>query len=278
MDWAEYLNECLIHECGQEYSLTDIANAQVDDYRLFDILLQQFIESSNVQIQASFAYYLASKSKLGEDYLNQEYSGLLLQSKASVLRTFNELSDILGLSPEMAKRARMQIHRACFGAFDHLNGMVTEGDTGALGDYGPNSLRLEVFLLGKIGQSTQLPDKFRVRRTLEHELNHASSVQTNIKIGLQLLIGRKGVDVNEGMTNLLSEISLDYPGFQKRMGGTIIQPKGELYYRPQTTAMLRLYEQDRASFATLFRAYHGDISNPNDLESALDAFYTICHR
>lgn len=279
-DWAQYLNKCLIQEYG--HGLGDIANAakmQAGDHKSFDNLLKRLLKESGIQTKVAFAYFIAGKAKAGEIYLEQEYGGMLSQSKDSVIRSFNDLSMSMGLSPEMVQRAREQINRACFGAFDHLSSMVTMAETGNIADYKPGTLRIQVSYSGSISDpSPQLIKGPLARKSIEHELNHASSVQTDRKIGLQLLVGRKGIDVNEAMTNFLAERALGFPGFPHKLGGTIERPRGHLTYPEQTIAMLLLFNNDKSKFATLFRAYHGDISNSNDLERALDAFYAICHR
>jgi len=273
-DWANHLNACLIQEHG--VNLRDIANAQADDYGSFNNLLKRLIQKSRIQTQVAFAYYIAGKSKAGETFLEKEYGDILNDSKYSVIRNLDDLSIGMGLSPDMVQRAREQIKRACFGAFDHLSSMVTMAETDTIANYQPGTLRIQMSYSGSINDpSPQLIKGPMARKSIEHELNHVSSVQTNRKIGLQLLDRQKGIDVNEAMTNFLAERALDFPGFPHERGGTIERPRGYLTYPKQTTAMLMLFSTDQANFATLFRAYHGDISNPNQLERALDAFYAI---
>lgn len=264
------------------YSIDIIASSNKIDK---DRLLVAITENPDPELRTTLAVYLAGRSLEGENHLNQEYGAVLNQAKNLVHKTTKELARTTGLSTDMLQRATKQVQRTTFGSFDHLVGMVTSDNRGASGDYMPGTLRIEVLYRGNARNASQ-PTPEEAKHSIVHEINHAASAQLRDgevlrRCGLWWLDNQgvnAGLEVDEGMTEYLAQLSLGGPGIKR-------QPNGYMYISPDTPyrgpvlTMLALHEQFKGRrsthFATLFNAYHGDVPNQAELTQALETFYEL---
>lgn len=271
LPWATQFDELLRNRTGS--SLYDISRS--DDKTGKDRLLAAITENPDPQLSTVLAVYLAGRSLEGEKYLKQHYGESLEQAKDQVLVTTQRIGATTALRGDMLKRVAGQLDRTTFGSFDHLEGLVTSDNSGAAGDYLIGSLRVEVQFDGSI-RSARLRGDSDAYHIVAHELNHASSAQTqeNYRCGLQ--INGQGLEANEGMTEYLAQLAVGSPGIEQLADGSQ-RIRKNVPYRTPVVVMLALHEQFKAGknnhFAVLFNAYHGDIRSQAQLEQALDTFY-----
>lgn len=269
LSWARQFDDLMLTRAGA--SLYDIASS--DDKAGKDRLLAAITENPDGQLTATLATYLAGRSLEGERYLEQHYGDGLQRAKGQVYATTEAIGATTGLRVDMLERAAGQLHRATFGSFDHLQGLVTSDNSGAAGDYRIGSLRVEVQFDGSV-RSARLRDGTDAHHVIAHELQHAGSAQAGLRCGLQA--NGEGLEANEGMTEYLAQLSIDNPGIERLADGGL-RIREDVPYRAPVFAMLALHEQFKVDknqhFSTLFNAYHGDIRSSTQLEQALDAFY-----
>jgi len=272
MPWAIQFNDLLHRSTG--YSIYVVS--QSDDWAGKDRLLAAITEKPDPELKSAIAVYLAGRSLEGEKLLEQHYGKTLERAKGQVEATTQRIGITTGLRVDMLERAKGQLQRATFGSFDHLAGLVTSDNSGAKGDYGICSLRIEVQSDGSV-RSARLRNGSDALHVVAHELHHAGSAQTkeNNRCGLQIN-GDEGLEANEGMTEYLAQLSVGSPGIEQLTDGSM-RIREDVPYRAPVFAMLALHEQFKAGknnhFAVLFNAYHGDVRSQTQLEQAFDAFY-----
>ena len=271
LPWARQLDDSLCVHTG----LSIDAVARLGNNADKDRFLSDITKNQDIRLSASLAVYLAGRSLEGEKYLKQNYGELLERAKSDDFETIQRIDETTNLRIDMLERAAGQLRRATFGSFDHLQGLVTSDNTGAAGDYLPGTLRVEVQFSGSVrsAQPRGGPEAYRV---LVHELHHASAAQCKDRSRSGLRCKGRGVEVTEGMTEYLAQLSIDDSNIRRRSdGGLFVQQ--DTPYREPVFAMLALHEQFKAGknnhFAVLFNAYHGDVLDRVQLERALDAFY-----
>lgn len=272
LPWAKDFDELLRARTGASLYAIALSN----DKSGKDRLLAAITENPDAEILKVLAVYLAGRSQEGEKFLNQKYGEILNRAKGRVYETTRELALTTGLRVDMLERAARQLHRAAFGSFDHLQGLVTSDNSGATGDYRIGSLRIEVHFDGHV-RSPRLREGADAYHIITHELHHAASAQTRkegYRCGLQ--IRGQGLEANEGMTEYLAQLSIGSPGIVRSTDGSL-SVRRDVPYRAPVLAILALHEQykigDNGHFATLFNAYHGDVRSQAQLEQALDVFY-----
>lgn len=257
-------------------TIIDIAQSRNLPWK--DHVLAALTQNPDPETARVIATYLAGRSLESEKYLESLYGDVLTHAKGEVLTATRRMSSVTGLSKEMLHRAIEQMNRTRFGSFDHLDGLVTSGNTGAAGDYLIGSLRVEVQFAGDV-QSSRLRSKEEARHVLSHELQHASSAQilTSTQVRCGLSINGQGLEANEGMSEYLAQLSIGSPGIEFSRSQNTVRASERLPYRLPTIAILLLHEEfkknENRHFATLFNAYHGDVKSTKDLERAFDAFY-----
>ncbi len=271
LPWARQFNDLLRRRTGA--SIYDVA--QSDDKVGKDRLLAAITENPDPELRTTLAVYLAGRSLEGEKYLKQHYGETLERAKGQVYATTQRIGATTGLRVDMLERTAGQLQRATFGSFDHLEGLVTSGNSGAAGDYRIGSLRVEVQFDGNV-RSARLRSGSDAHHVVAHELHHAGSAQTQEKYRCGLQINGEGLEANEGMTEYLAQLSVGSPGIERLADGGL-RIREDVPYRAPVFAMLALHEQFKTGknshFATLFNAYHGDVRGQAQLEQALDAFY-----
>lgn len=238
-----------------------------------DHILYSLTKQSDDLTRAVLATYLAGRSLEGERYLDAHYGLLLRETAAEAYTTTQRIGESTGLKIELLERAAQQLYRTKFGSFDHLAGLVTTENTGAAGDYRISSLRIEVQFDGSV-RTPVFRSEDNAKGIIAHELQHAASAQSESRCGLQS--NGQGLEVNEGMTEYLAQISLDKSGIlQLDNGGKSVS--SNVAYKVPVLAMLVLHEEFKSGknqhFATLFNVYHGDVRKKAELEEALDHFY-----
>lgn len=273
LPWATQFDELFCERMG--LSIHDIARSK--DYAGKDQLLVSITDNPDKSLETSLAVYLAGRSLAGENYLRQNYGDVLNYTKDQVLATSQKIATTTGLRADMQSRIALQLQRATFGSFDHLVGLVTSANSGAAGDYCIGTLRVEVHFNGNV-RSAEKPSKAQAFRTLSHELHHAGSAQSTDGYRCGLQTNGQGLEVNEGMTEYLAQLSAGCPGIRKLSDGNISIDKTMPYAMP-VTAIISLHQQFKKRknnhFAVLFNAYHGDVQSQTQLEQALDAFYQL---
>jgi len=271
LTWARQFDHLLRSRANA--SIYDVAES--GDMAGKDRLLAAITHNPDPELKAALAVYLAGRSLEGEKYLKQHYGEVLERAKGEVYSTTQSIAITTSLRIDMLERAAGQLQRATFGSFDHLAGLVTSDNSGAAGDYRIGSLRVEVQFDGNV-RSARLRSGSDAHHIVAHELHHASSAQTqtNYRCGLQ--INGEGLEVNEGMTEYLAQLSIGSPGIEQlsEAGARI---REDVPYRVPVFAMLALHQQFKAGvnnhFAVLFNTYHGDVRSQARLEQALDVFY-----
>jgi hypothetical protein len=273
LPWARHFNTIIHSRTGKSlYSIV-----QTMDNASKDRLLAAITEGPDQELTTAIAIHLAGRSLEGEKFLTQHYGETLERAKSQVYATTQKIGTTTGLRIDMLERAAGQLHRATFGSLDHLSGLVTSDNTGAAGDYGIGSLRVEIQFDGNV-RSAQLRSGSDAHHVIAHELHHAGSAQTqeNYRCGLQ--ISGEGLEANEGMTEYLAQLSIGSPGIESLTNGGL-RIRDDVPYKVPVFAMLALHEQFKAGknnhFAVLFNAYHGDIRSQALLEQAFDAFYQL---
>ena len=83
---------------------------------------------------------------------------------------------------------------------------------------------------------------------------------------------RVGEDLDEGMVAYLTQSALGFPDVSLRADGNMVVPETAVYQN-QLASMLSLAVGQKEHFATLFRAYHGQIDDVPMLAAAIDSFY-----
>lgn len=250
--------------------------------RAKDHLLASMTKNPNMETASSLAVYLAGRSLAGEKELTRCYGETLDRAKSAVFTTTQNIASTTGLRIDMLERVGHQLQRSRFGSFDHLQGLVTTDNTGALGDYRLNTLRVEVQLDGSVGKP-RYRTPAEAKPIITHELHHAGSAQFFKKSGEKMLrcglmVNGQGITINEGMTEYLAQLSLGCPDIKQQANGNLIVTP-DASYRMEVSVMLALHKQFQAGknshFATLFNAYHGDVRDQARLEQAMDVFYSI---
>lgn len=273
LPWAKQFDE-LIHS-RTNLSIYDIVRTK--DNASKDRLLALITDNPDKQLETSLTVYLAGRSLAGENFLRQNYGDVLDYSKNQVFATSQKIAKTTGLRADMLNRLALQVQRATFGSFDHLVGLVTSANSGAAGDYSIGTLRVEVHFDGNV-RSAEKRSKAETFHILSHELHHAGSAQTidGYRCGLQT--NGQGLEVNEGMTEYLAQLSAGCPNIKRLPNGHISVERTMPYAMP-VTAILSFHQQYNNGannhFATLFNAYHGDAQSQAQLEQALDAFYQL---
>ncbi|MCL4392626.1 hypothetical protein M1145_00585 [Patescibacteria group bacterium] len=271
LPWAEQFDNLLRTRAG--VSLYDIDRS--DDKLGKDRLLSVITDNHDRELTKTLAVYLAGRSLEGEKYLKHHYGHALESAKNQIYVTTQQIGETTGMRIDMLERVAGQLYRATFGSFDHLHGLVTSDNTGVVGDYLPGSLRIEVQFDGSI-RSARLREGSDAHHVIAHELQHASSAQTGLRCGLR--ISKQGLEVDEGMTEYLTQLSIGAPGIEHSANGTM-KISYDVPYREAVFAMMVLHEQFKFEknmyFSTLFNAYHGDVMSQRQLESALYEFYRL---
>lgn len=255
------------------YSIHDLAN--YGNFAEKDQILESLTNQQDGHIKTAVAVYLAGRSQEGENYLEAQYGHILQEVRARAYGVTQNIGEDTGLSIDMIERAAQQLYRTKFGSFDHLTGLVTSDNSGAAGDYWINSLRIEVQFNGNI-YSPIIRNSDDAEHVIAHELQHAASAQTKLRCGLQA--NGQGLEVNEGMTEYLAQLSLGSPGILQLENGDKSVGQ-DVPYNVPVLAMLLLHGQFKSGsnkyFAALFNAYHGSINDAAELEEALDNFYRL---
>lgn len=243
-------------------------------------------ETVSRRYPSDMAWYLAERSLYSENWQRDRFQSEMVFGKKAASRLVGEFSTEFELPEEHKRRAQRQLELADFGAFDQI--LLSKGalDGVVLGDYVPGTLRIEV-KLGKNGtrhQSRNIPD---ASGTVCHELFHASSAHSkpsNTLWRLGLAFQDKGFDANEGMTELLTRLSLGRVMTRSNEEGRksynfSSNPRqkdnpnlSNACYEEQTSAMLMLFLQRPDAFKTLFRAYYGFVPDKEPLAEAFDLF------
>lgn len=273
LPWATQFDDLIRDRIG--LSIYDISRSK--DYAGKDQLLASITDNPDKSLETSLAVYLAGRSLAGENYLRQNYGDVLNYTKNQVLATSQKIATTTGLRADMQNRIALQLQRATFGSFDHLVGLVTSANSGATGDYNIGTLRVEVHFDGNV-KSAEKRTKAEVFHILSHELHHVGSAQATEGFRCGLQINGHGLEVNEGMTEYLAQLSAGCPDIRKLPNGNFSINK-TMPYKVPATAILSLHQQFKNGannhFATLFNAYHGDVQSQAQLEQALDAFYQL---
>jgi hypothetical protein len=217
------------------------------------------------------AVYLAGRSLASEQYVESIYGRMLSQTKLDIGDCVGELAQQTRLRHDMLVRCVEQLGRTRFTGFDHLRGLVTSGNTGVDGDYSIGSLSIEIQFAGTVS-APQFPTPHEARRIICHELNHAASAQSAGQIYCGLYLRGHGNAPNEGMTEYLAHRAIRSSGLRREADGRITV-ETNVAYRAPTAAMFYLHHAHPQHFASLFRAYHGDVPNIAELEQALATFY-----
>lgn len=224
----------------------------------------------------SMAWYLSERSQYSENYQTELHQGSLVEAKRGASSLINEFASQYNLPAAHLNRAQLQLHEAKFSAYDHLIGGIDAGD-GTLGDYQTMTLRVETKAGGSISRPAPTNDPIGVT---SHELFHASSTQSKDVSGMYrvgLRAGDQGLDANEGMTELLNKLSLGrvtptdagrYQFHDVDRG----RPVKDAAYPSQVRSMFILMKNDPPAFATLFRAYYGDVLDVQRVADALEKF------
>lgn len=250
--------------------------------RAKDHLLALMTKNPDMEMASSLAVYLAGRSLAGEKELTRCYGGTLVRAKNAVFATTQNIASTTGLRIDMLERIANQLQRSGFGSFDHLRGLVTTDNTGALGDYELNTLRVEVQLDGSMGKP-RYRTPAEAKPIITHELHHAGSAQFFKKSGEKMLrcgltVNGQGIAINEGMTEYLAQLSLGRPDIKQQANGGLTIASNTSY-KKEVSIMVALHEQFKegksSHFATLFNAYHGDVRDQARLEQAMDVFYSI---
>lgn len=269
--WAMQFDELLRHREGR--SIHDIAIS--GDLLDKDRLLAEITQNPNAESITSLAVYLAGRSFEGERYLGQNFGHSLIHARNRAKEITQTIGTQTGLRSNMLDRATGQFQRVAFGSFDHLVGLVTSDNSGAAGDYSIGSLRVEIHFDGSV-RSARLRNSTDAHQVLAHEVQHAGSAQAHDVHRCGLQINGHGLEANEGMTEYLAQLSAGSPGIEQLANGSL-HIQEQVPYRVPVIAMVALHEQFKSGknrhFATLFNAYHGDVSSQESLEKALDAFY-----
>lgn len=274
LPWAKRFDQVIQNNYG--FNL-DIINSWSNLNK--DRLLKDITKNEDKSLTIEVASYLAHRSLLGEKYQNGRYGRMLNESKPLVYAKTLDLASQTGLSDAMLKRIQKQMQYTTFGSFDHLNNLITSGDRKALGDYSDGTLRIQVLLSGTV-DNPSLQDDETARKVVFHELHHAISAQSDTGDGhrghswrIGLCANGHGDDVNEGMTEYLSQLAQGNPDIKYDDHSVSVSS----FYQKQVSSMERLHAEFKRGynrhFAVLFNAYHGDSKNPYELEQALDAFY-----
>lgn len=224
----------------------------------------------------TMAWYLSERSQYSENYQTELHQGSLVEAKRRASSLINEFASQYNLPAAHLNRAQLQLREAKFSAYDHLIGGIDAGD-GTLGDYQTMTLRVETKAGGSISRPAPTNDPIGVT---SHELFHASSTQSKDVSGMYrvgLRAGDQGLDANEGMTELLNKLSLGrvtptdagrYQFHDVDRG----RPVKDAAYPSQVRSMFILMKNDPLAFATLFRAYYGDVLDVQRVADALEKF------
>jgi hypothetical protein len=265
---AQHLSDCFRAEFGHDIpELVRILDSQGIEFKPEAHNLVASI-ASNPNYAQPVAYYLARKSEAAELSQESQHGSSLAAAKNRALSRLEQFAGLTGLSAACQDRAAEQIGLTRFSAFDHLSGGVTEGDRGSNGDYVPGTFRIEVKLTGRPGRPG--PPK-SPRETIQHELTHASAAQDGkYRCGLRINYSA-GLDADEGMTEFLTQSALNFPAVRLETDGSRIIAASS--YPNQLASMLSLAQGQEEHFATLYRAYYGQVNSQHALSVAFDAFY-----
>ena len=271
LPWAKQFNELVTERLNT--TIYHIAGS--NDLKAKNSLLAAMTRSPDQELMSSIAVYLAGRSLAGEEFLESHYGQILDRAKNQAIDMTRSIGASTGLRHEMIVRAVNQLQRTAFGSFDHLQGLVTTDNTGTLGDYQIGTLRVEVQFDGSVN-AAKLRQGQEVHHIIAHELQHAGSAQDLERYRCGLQSNGQGLEVNEGMTEYLAQLSSGSPGIELLDNGNMRIKPGVPYTAP-VYAMLALHEQFKSGrnsyFALLFNAYHGAVNDHDDLRQALDAFY-----
>ncbi len=216
--------------------------------------------------KVDMAWYLAEQSQHSEDQQRELFAGELIQAKRNARQLVHELAGKYGLPQEYVDRAMAQLERTDFSAFDQMAGGITSTHMDTLGDYVAGTFRIEV-KLGDLPFRFEFPDD--PLGTVQHELFHATSAQDiEGRLGLQAPHGIGGMQANEGMTELFTQLSL---GRVTHKNGKIHLDK-DTAYRANVKAAYHMMRHDEKQFKTLVHGYFGHAPSEKALTSALKTF------
>lgn len=223
-------------------------------------------DTSNVN---TIGVYLAARSKWAEDYQNQEYGEYLTQAKDAVRLQINRLRSQGILRDQEADTALRKLSRVNFSSFDHLLAGVTVGDRGASGDYLPGSLSVELKFRGNVANPSS-PSAYDAVHTLIHEVFHGCAAQDVERNRQGLSYGSAGRDVDEAMTEYLTQLALGLPHLRTNAEG---QSWFMCSYKQEVLALHALRLSSPADFNVLCRAYFGASMQKGTLARALSSYY-----
>lgn len=231
------------------------------------------------------AWYLAERSQYSENWQRDRFQNELIQGKRAAGRLIKDFSSRFELPESCTQRAYRQLQLANFGAHDLLLASPAELNGAVLGDYVPGTLRIEI----KLGKNGTIEQPAPIRDPLGiacHELFHASSAESIPardvwRSGIRVC--DKGVDANEGMTELLTRLSLNRVVATTNQNGRTsykfslpsaseAEPHSVGAYESQSRAMLLLLGTQPKAFQALFQAYYGFVPDTKLLADAFNAF------
>lgn len=270
--WAQKLDSTLTDSVqGETRSVLDALYDMGSDR---DTDLRKIWNAFSKQHPNEVAWYLSERSLQSEEWQTNRYESYLVDGKEAAARLINNFSRRFNLPTEYQDRALLQLNRAKFGAFDHLVGGVTSMD-GTLGDYQAGTLRVRTKLGGSTAQPSDAKDPLG---TTTHELLHASSAQSNQRVGL-MLTGGQGTDINEGMTEMLKLSSLDRIQvhnnqivFMDYQNDLLPVSRTSRSYDTQVKALYAVMENHSEEFRALFHAYYGSVPDAAKLRDAVEVF------
>lgn len=266
--WARVLDAAVQEYSGQGISAL-LAHGPSPAY---DLGLRRLIGEVAAQPHnaLSVGYYLAGRSREGENYQNEHFGPLLTEGKQRALRQIDRYANATGLDEQHAIRAKRQVERTQFSAFDHLVQGVTN-QYGVDGDHLMGTLRVEAKFNGSPA-SVQLPEQESARHTVYHELMHASGAQSYLAQGgnrVGLRYGEHGRSVNEAFTEFLTQEALGFPHIE------FVTPTSARFtgrhYVDELKAITAVAMRPEL-FAALYRAYYGQVDDPALLETAINLF------
>lgn len=229
--------------------------------------IRQLLAEYTHENPVDMVWYLAERSLKSENWQRERYTREMVVAKRNASRLMLSMAQRYNLPSEHLNRSLHQLDRTDFSAFDHLTEGVTLYDQGALGDYIPTTLRVEVKFEGS-PNNPQLPTN--PLPTLQHEIFHATSAQdTDGRIGLRA-VNMQGSTPNEAMTELLAHLSMG--SVLSRQDGTRVLPNN-IAYPTGTISMLRVMVNHERAFQSLYHAYYGNVPSKIDLQNALTTFY-----
>lgn len=279
MPWAVHIDPIVRTTIESEYgrklpkggveNLLEGSNpTQIDEFSRY---IWEIVSKNNPN---DMAWCLAERSQYSENWQRDRYAKEMTQGKRAIGPLIKSLALHFELPQRETERALLQLRQADFSAFDHLLPQIRREGAKIQGDYTAGTLRIELKNDGTIFDPKRQSDPQRI---VNHELLHASSAQTipstSWRLGLQT--GAYGLDPNEGMTELLTKLSVG--AVEQESDGSYVFNNGNnghsSAYGSQTRAMFTLLSTQPETFGVLFRAYYGFVSDAATLTDALKEFY-----